>query len=114
MDDGSELYGICENILLMDIGSKSGKVCLELSRGLTAWTSMVCKEREQKQVKAVHLWKAKAQHVLFSKNKNKPSVISENAFESTPTFLLSGSKYAEYVVEKQFKLLPLSKQQFNV
>lgn len=58
-------------------------------------------------------WKAKAQHVLFSNKKNKPSIVSENAFEITHRFLLSGSKYAEYVVEKQFKLLPPSKQQFN-
>lgn len=79
MDDGGELYSIYENILLMDLGSNSGKVCLELSRGVLAWSSVVCKEREQK-VKAVHLWKAKAQHVLFSNKKNKPSVVSENCF----------------------------------
>lgn len=72
VDDGSELYGIYENILLIDVGSNSGKVCLELS-------SEVCREREQK-VKAVHLWKAKAQHVLFSYKNNKPSVVSENCF----------------------------------
>lgn len=63
----------------MDIGSKSGKVCLELSRGVMGWSSVVCKEREQK-VKAARSWKAKAQHVLFSNKKSKPSIVSENCF----------------------------------
>lgn len=117
MDDGSELYSIYENILVMDIGNDSGKVCLELSRGLTARSSGVCKERKQTKVKASTKYicgKPRAQHVLFSNKENKPSIVSENAFESTPRFLLSGSMYAEYVVEKQFNLLPLSKQQFMV
>lgn len=43
----------------MDIGSDSGKVCLELSRGLTAWSSVVYKERKHNKVMVVHFWKAK-------------------------------------------------------
>ena len=58
MDNASKLYSIYKNILLMDIGSDSGKVCLELSRGLTAWSSVICKETKHKKVKAVHFWKA--------------------------------------------------------
>lgn len=59
VNDETELYSIYKNILLMDIGSDSGKVCLELSRGLTAWSSVVYKERKHKKVMVVHFWKAR-------------------------------------------------------
>lgn len=53
--------------------------------------------------------------MFFSAIRTISQVLSlKIAFESTPRFLLSASKYAECVVEKQFKLLPLSKLQFNI
>lgn len=53
--------------------------------------------------------------MFFSAIRKISQVLSlKIAFESTPRFLPSGSKDAEYVVEEQFKLLPLSKQQFNI
>lgn len=58
MDNESKCYSIYKNTLLVDIGRDSGKVCLELSRGLIAWSSVVCKERKHK-VKAAHFWKAR-------------------------------------------------------
>lgn len=53
MDSESKLYSMYKNILLMDIGSDSGKVSLELSRELPAWSSVVCKERKHKKGKVL-------------------------------------------------------------